>query len=235
MKRSLLFLGLLLLVAAAMVFPKDFWKTKPYTRWSDKDARQLITKSPWTYEFQYGRIGDIGHAITSRDDTAGEREYLTIIRLCLFSARPVREALAVLSSGGDRQKLEKLHGFISKPSNDRIVVAWLLDSRPKGVSGLFQLNGDLMSLSLADLKNNTFLASNTGKKVYIEDYRPPSAQGNPAMFVFPRQTADGQPLLTRGDKTLRFQTKEFQLGDDMVAVDATFKVKHMLYHDQLTY
>jgi hypothetical protein len=39
---------LLLVAAAICVCAADFWQTKPYTDWSDKDIQKIETNSPWS-------------------------------------------------------------------------------------------------------------------------------------------------------------------------------------------
>ncbi len=41
-----------------------FWEKKPYTQWSEKDARKMLEKSPWCYEFNWGRQSNIGSDVT---------------------------------------------------------------------------------------------------------------------------------------------------------------------------
>lgn len=253
MKRNVFILSLVSFLIVGLAFGKDFWEKKPYTKWSEKEARKMITKSPWTYEFQYGRIGDIGGNIQGRPipraaqsadqsssiDIGGasdsEREYITYIHISLFSSRPIRQAFVSLLADGNKKKLERFKDFATRDINDEVIVSWTIDSKPKGVQGILELRRQLDAASLAELKNDTFLATDSGRKVYIKDYRPPSPDGTGAKFIFPKIAEDGKPLLTPQDKSLRFQTKKFRIGDSDVAVDATFKVKDMMFDGKLEY
>lgn len=40
----------LLLIFAISLWAADFWQSKPYTEWSDKEVQKLLTSSPWAKE-----------------------------------------------------------------------------------------------------------------------------------------------------------------------------------------
>ena len=187
----------------------DFWDKKPYTQWTDKEARKILLSSPWTYEYKWGYIGSIAQNVTGQGDS--EREFLTIIRVHLFSAHTLRQAYAAIAARQNPKGAEELKRFADREFKDDIIVSWTLDSVPKGASSVFDIERTLRSLSLSDLKNTTYLATNLGKKVYLKDYLPPPADGTGAKFIFPRFVEPGVPFLTPDDKTLRFQTIQFEI------------------------
>jgi hypothetical protein len=229
-----------------------FWEKKPYTQWSEKDARKMLEKSPWCYEFNWGRQSPIGQDVTgppigtlpdptstpadgSRGVSDSEREFVTIVRVMLFSARPVRQAYATLIAKGDKARLEKLKDFAERDFGDEIVIAWVIDSKPKGATSVFDLDRELRALAVGELQNDTYIASSSGKKLFIKDFIPPTADGTGAKFIFPRTMPDGTPFLTAADKSFRFQTRKFKMKDDLVAVDATFKVEDLQLGGQLEF
>ncbi len=68
MKRTLIACGLgLALICTARA--ADFWLEKPYTQWREKEARQILTGSPWTYVYQWGYIGSIQQNIAGTGDS----------------------------------------------------------------------------------------------------------------------------------------------------------------------
>jgi len=243
MKRNVCLLSLIFLLISGMILGAKFYEKKPYTQWKEKDARKLLQKSPWTYEFQWGRTGDIGQYVTSpgygttsdSQATPSEREFVTIIRISLFSSRPIRQAYVALAAKGDKEKLERFKDFATREINDEIILSWQVDSKPKGVSSVIEMMKQLNDLSSTILKNNTFLATNTGKKVFLKDYRKPSPDGTGAKFIFPRTLEDGTLLITENDKSVKFQTKRFTIADNEVAIDATFKVKKLKFDGKLDY
>jgi hypothetical protein len=60
---------------------------------------------------------------------------------------------------------------------------------------LQQANSLLSKLQTADFKNNTYLLTNDGHRVFIQEYQPPRNDGLGARFVFPRHV-DGKPVIT---------------------------------------
>jgi hypothetical protein len=244
----------LIAAVATTVAAADYWEKKPWAKWSEKEARKMIMSSPWCVEFSWSSTGEgvaantqdastfepsspVGTAVSrgSGDTVGSEREILTIVRMMLFSSRPVRSAVAVLAAKGDPQRLERLKDFAERDFGDEIVVAWVLDSKPKGATSVADMDRQLRSLALAELANNTFLATSSGKKVFIKDYIPPTPDGTGAKFVFPRRLPDGTPLVAPGETALRFQTKKFQMRDDEIAIDATFKLDKMTFNGQLDF
>jgi hypothetical protein len=241
MKRNLCLIALVAVILAGSVLAANFWEKKPYTQWSEKECRQLLQNSPWTYEFQWGRTGDIGGNVGGNNsDTATrpndyERESVTMVRISLFSSRPVRQAYVALMAKGDAVRFEKMKDFATRDTGDEIILAWTLDSKPKRTDGLMDLERQLHALSVGELANNTFLATDTGKKVYIKDYIQPTPDGTGAKFVFPRNLEDGTPLIGPDVKTLRFQTKRFRIKDDEIGIDGTFKIGKMTIDGKLEY
>ncbi|NLI47974.1 MAG: hypothetical protein GX414_12785 [Acidobacteria bacterium] len=208
MKRALLTCGLGVALVCA-VWATDFWLQKPYTQWQVNEARQILTRSPWTYVYQWGYIGSIQQNIAGTGDP--EREFVVIIRAHLFSARAVRQAYVALIAQGDQNRLARYRDIATRDYPDEIVVSLTVDSKPKGVSAVFDVERALHNLSLPELRSNTFLATNSGKKVYIKDYLAPTPDGSGAKFIFPRYADDGVPLVTRDDTTLRFQTTKIKI------------------------
>ena len=43
-------LTLLLFVSALALWAADFWQTKPFTSWDQKEAQKMITDSPWAHK-----------------------------------------------------------------------------------------------------------------------------------------------------------------------------------------
>lgn len=260
MRRYVPFLLILSLFAcAATVGAADFWESKPYTQWSEKEARSIIEKSPWTVEFRQGRLGDIGRNVSASSGEGesafdAEREFVTIVRVQLFSSRPVRQAYVAIQAKGDKGKLERMRDFATRAIDDEIIISWNIDSKPRGVQAVRVLNTKLNAMNLTDLKNNTYIATDTGKKLYIKDFIPPTKDGTGAKFVFPRVMPDGTPLITPDVKRLRFQTMRLSINDnpnstastvqedttvgfseETITVDATFKVADMVFGGKLDY
>lgn len=234
--KTILFLGTILALGT-FALAAEAWQTKPYTEWNVKDATRLLDKSPWVSVFSWGDTTAMRNIANEADDMSmgSEREWVILITSRLFTARPVRQAYVVLRAKGDKAALEKYKDFATADINEEIIVSWTYDSKPKGVSALRDLDALVRSVSVADLKPSTFIVTDAGKRVYIQDYRPPTKDGTGAKFSFPRTLEDGTPLIDENTKTLRFQTGYFRLKDQVISVDATFKLKEMAFEGKAEY
>ncbi|MBN2433128.1 MAG: hypothetical protein JXQ27_16775 [Acidobacteria bacterium] len=186
----------------------QFWEEKSYTRWTEKEARRFMEESPWCYDFKWVTSNNIGESV--RYGTDSEREITTIFRLTLFSAHVVRQAYVALAAKGDIRKFNKYRDFIER-EYDEIVVALTLDSIPAGSSTLLDIHSQLEKLGTPELVSQTYLATDSGKKIYLKKYIPPTPDGTGAKFVFPRTMPDGTPFLTITDRQIKFQTIEFEV------------------------
>lgn len=248
----------IILSAAGLVRAGNVWNSKAYPLWKKAEAERILRQSPWTTEYQWGYIGSIADNVQGSGDS--EREFITIIRVHLFSARVLRQAYAVVSADGKPDRLASLAKFVDRNYDREIVISWTVDSVPKGVTAVFDIDRTLRALSVADLKTTTFLATNLGKKVYLMDYIPPTPDGTGAKFIFPRYLPDGRELISADDKTIKFQTISFkikttdfpddyqgttqtrvflddyrQLKENTLNIDVTFKVKDLLVKGRLDY
>ena len=61
----------LLLGLAIGLWAADFWLTKPYTEWSDKDIQKLETNSPWSKQFPLSFAGGGAGPDTGRSKRGG--------------------------------------------------------------------------------------------------------------------------------------------------------------------
>lgn len=63
-----------LLTGAALLFAADFWEKKPYTEWTEKEARRVLTDSPWARNANVtfgGGVGDTGEGGMGRPGGGG--------------------------------------------------------------------------------------------------------------------------------------------------------------------
>ncbi len=201
---------LVLALLAAMPAAGDFWRGKPYTRWSGKEIRHLIDRSPWTCEFRYVLSPEV-IVDPEAGSLSADTYAVAIIRVHLFSSHPIRQAYVALIAGGDDHKLNRYRDFAMRDYADEIVVSWTLASDPPGLGVVAELDSLLRGWRLGDLQADTTLSTDTGKKVSLKNYIPPTPDGTGAKFVFPRFLPDGTPLLTDGDRVLRFRTRPISI------------------------
>ena len=50
----------LFFVLTISLWAADFWQTKPYTEWNDKDTQKLLNSSPWAREVELPMGGGPG-------------------------------------------------------------------------------------------------------------------------------------------------------------------------------
>jgi hypothetical protein len=62
---------LLLLTFGISLWAADFWQTKPYTDWSDKEAQKIETNSPWSKQVPVALAGGGGAPDTGRSKKGG--------------------------------------------------------------------------------------------------------------------------------------------------------------------
>jgi hypothetical protein len=205
--KTFIVLFTMLAVPSSWLFGQ-FWEEKSYTRWTEKEARRFLEDSPWSYDYKWVTSNNIGESV--RYGVDNEREITTIFRLSLFSAHVVRQAYVAMVARGDVRKFNKYRNFIGR-DYDEIVVALTLDSVPVGASTLLEVQNQLEQLSTPQLASRTYLATDSGKKVYLKKYIPPTPDGTGAKFVFPKWLPDGRPFLTAEDGQVKFQTIELQV------------------------
>jgi hypothetical protein len=74
MKKLSALCGLLSFLLAAGLWAADFWQSKPFTEWTDKDVNRMVTDSPWAHRVTVslgGAAPDLGVSGGRRGETPG--------------------------------------------------------------------------------------------------------------------------------------------------------------------
>jgi len=238
----LLFISALFLASFSLK-AEGWWEKTPFTQWPGIRVYELLTDSPWVLLSPAGfRQGEnrrhSGYAISCN--------YLVRI----VTAKPIREALLrsislqgklVSAKSGRKnmdadQQQEQLHAFMaSRPDdlrikgNDRqIIIAITLKIDDRFTSHEEDDGTELSNVDISAISAETSLATDTGKRVDLEDYRPAGNDRLGMQFYFPRQLPDGSPLISAGDKELRFGTRI-----NGTPVKVKFNLKKMIYKGKL--
>jgi len=216
----------------------DNWKTKDFQEWTEADAQRVLENSPWsakigTSDSQGGRKpGDLiptprggygggggggpmggggggggygGGRQNTGDEQQQSRSRGPEVNVRWESALPVMQAHAKLKQG-DAAKLDEA------PKDYVIAVVW--PSQPGGVQ---DAQNDLKAASRLEVKGKD--------PVPAEDTLVKSdASGRTMLFLFPRTTP-----ITLEDKEVDFVT---QVG--RLKIEHKFKLKDMVYHNQLS-
>lgn len=234
-------IALIILIAAAAVAQKK--DEKPWTEWSKKDAEKVLTDSPWakvqtdtdTSQMFYSPTQDPQRMGTSSNDSSRLAQGATnqavnvSFQVRIFSARPVRQALARMMEINNKPPADvvtKLHQFAEMQSTSSIIVTVTFDSNDQRYSGVVMQQFN--SAATGQLKNDAYLQRSDGKQLFLEEYVPPGKDGFGARFIFLREV-DGQPFIKDANGELRFYAK-YPNG---IKVDRRFKLSDMMYQGQL--
>jgi hypothetical protein len=112
----------LLLGCAVFLLAADFWETKPFTEWTDKEITKVIEDSPWADKIQV-RTGQKG--VVAQDDAKGPimGELEVPVRVIWRTALPVKQALARRQFGPEAATSSDAKALIDR--QEQFHVLWL--------------------------------------------------------------------------------------------------------------
>ncbi len=217
------------------------WNKKPSTEWTSVETRKLLSDSPWSKTQNFLTVVDTPIAGSRNPDFDRPREttdgtfsipHQIYFRICLFSAKPIREALSrTLAQDIDERVKDQTSSLLddSTPAelDDRIVILVSAASQKESFR-LQEAQSSLNKYRTEDLKPNTYLEVKGGKRVYLSEYRSYGSLGS--VFIFPR-SVDGEPFITAESGELHFHS---QLSKTFL-LDARYKTKDMIYQGKLEY
>src|SRR5262245_45352806 len=212
------------------------WNKKPYTEWSDKEAMKVLNESPWGQTHTFTDMSKAFSTGPARNTSAPQPESSVRkvnFRIRCLSAKPIREAFAraiTLNRKGQlpEQLATQLSNFVAAGFRDYIVVTVDCDSS-EAREEISQTRSLLDNRTTADLKNVTYLQAG-GKRVFLQEYQSPKADGLGARFLFPR-LVDGEPWISEKTDDIHF-VSEFSSN---YKLDMRYKVKDMMYQGKLEY
>lgn len=188
------------------------WNKRPYTEWSEKETLKLLNDSPWG---QTQTFTDTSRsASTTRSGTGQTTAIAETInvrfRIRFMSAKPVRQAIGRAMELQHQGELsapvaQQLKAFAAAEFPDYVIITVTCEA-DSASNMLQQANSLLSKLSTADLKNNTYLLTNDGQRVFIKEYQAPRNDGLGARFVFPRYV-NGKPVITPDSAEVLFHSE----------------------------
>jgi hypothetical protein len=234
---TVLFLSALFFVSISTAVGAEFWETKDYTQWTDKECARLLTDSPWAQKLELVKAGYLGNS------EGAEGQSYVRYNIILVSALPIRQAQVRQAqiankydslSAEQKQAFDKqTEGFLAADYSDKIVVNI---SYSTNVQQLYQdLARYWQSQTTQAFSNSVFLVPGKGERAQLMEYKPPQGASRDFTFIFPREVK-GNPLLSDQDKGLSL---EFTyppvgfMGDGRGFIE--FKVKKMMIKGGIIY
>jgi hypothetical protein len=231
----------LLLSVAICAWAADFWQTKPYTDWSDKEAQKIETSSPWSKQVPLSTGGMGGGPDTARgkrgaggvdnetgmgvgsssrpnqkevDSAAQTGGASQMIYVSWRSSLVFREAVAKMKFGAEAATSADAKKMVEEEPRSYLVMI-------SGLPGRALHNGDKMKESLLQ---NTSLIVKGKDPIQATDVQTGGNEQRPVLiFVFPRTAP-----ISLDDKDVEFSTK---LGP--IAVRQKFHLKDMVFNGKL--
>jgi len=227
-----MFLTICLTAAGSVIGQK---KVKPWKEWSKEDAQKVLNNSPWAHlqvDQDFQEASPLTRPPDPSIDTRLRQNDGMTYGIRFFSARPVRQAfvrmIQLRRSDLPPDQMTRLNTFAEVASEDSIIIAVTIENPDANMLGkAMQI---VRNATTAEIKNRTYLERNDGKRIFVEQYTPPGADGFGARFIFPRMV-DEKPFLSPDISTVRFVA---DLGEN-IKFNMTYKVKDMMLDGKIEY
>ena len=228
-----MFLTLCLMAGGSVLGQKQL---KPWKEWSKEDAQKVLKDSAWAHQQVDQDFVEANplkpNSIDSGTEARLKQNEGMTYSIRLFSARPVRQAFVRIIQLQKKdltpEMMTRLNAFAETPSEDSIIVAVAVENPDANLLGrAMQI---IRNATAVKLKNTTYLERSDGKRVFIDEYTPPGADGFGARFIFPRML-DGKPFLDADHTMVRFVS---ELAPS-IKLNMTYKVKNMMLDGKVEY
>ena len=200
MRRYLAFITMALLIAVGALGFSDFWKDKPYTKWSEKEVRKMLNDSPWAQSTTLRKpiLKQVRRETGQFSDLAGEGEgvadptiqYTVYIR----SAKPIREALVrkaqldakyeKMDDAARKQFDEQWSKFLGTKNDDRIIIQVTYSSNIGEIDR--QLMNYWQTQTVSTIQNTTAMTMPNGDRVAPVAFWTAKGAGREFQLAFPR-------------------------------------------------
>jgi len=228
------------------------WDKKPYSEWSEKDSLKLLDNSPWSQKQTFTDTSKNASTTTSRG--APQTTIADVINvnfyIRFFTAKPVRQAISRSMELQRKGELPdalaaQLKALATADFPDFVIVTVTCDS-DRASNLMQQARALLQRLTTVELKNNTYLLTKGGQRVFLQEYQSPRNDGFGARFVFPR-LIDGHPLITPesgevlfhaelgGNSGLNSTIANSDVARNGFTLNMRYKVKDMMFGGKLEY
>jgi hypothetical protein len=229
---------ILVAIAVAQKMP-----TKPWTEWTDKEAKKVLDDSPWAQT----QTDTDTSSMTFNPGQGGSAHDATtlLLHIRFLSAKPIREALMrQLELQKKSPAPDAVKAFVDRKFEQSIVVAVTYEGRDGRYSG--PAIPAFASATTGTLKNNTYLERKDGKRLFLQAYQAPGSDQLGAKFYFQRGEA-GVPFITADSGDFRFHAEiPADVRRDpnsvdpnhltgLIKLDMKFKIGQMTYDGTLEY
>lgn len=215
---------------------------KPWTDWTKDEVQKMLNSSPWaqvqtetdTSEMMFMPTSP-GTSVAndaSRQAAGATNQSVNVkFYVRLFSARPIREALArqtILQQKLPDTAVESLRPFAERKSPDAIIFTVIYDSNDQRYGNVVMQA--FAGNTTATLKNNTYLQRSDGKQLFLEEYVPPGKDNFGARFIF-LKNPDGKPFFEANSGEIHFVAQFPRLPK----IERRFKIANLMYQGELEY
>lgn len=237
---AIAFCAVSIFLFAGVATAKDFWDTKAFDQWTQKECQKMLTDSPWVKELNL-----TGMNYTGADTAAATDSQAPYIKynVQLRSAAPVRQAVVCQARiaqkydslpAAEKQAFDqRMESFLLGGSSDQVVVYVSVESNNRDRVRSLMQHWEFQTTEL--LRNSVYLSTPKGKKIQISQFIPGATGSLEFQFIFPRDV-DGEEILKPGDKALQL---EFEypvlggMGDGRAFID--FKTDKMKFNNEVVY
>jgi hypothetical protein len=234
-----LFLPVLLLCGVSAIYGKDFWESKDYKKWSDKDCRKMLENSPWAKKYEITNVDVNSADATTTDGGTPYIKYSIQIR----SALPIRQAIVRQTqiankyddmSAEQREAFDKqTDSFLNADFSNMVVFSVTYETNHRNVDQTLARHWQTETIEM--LHNSVYLSSSKSVRVQPAQYTAAGGAQRSFQFVFPR-TEDGKELVGPDDKELILEfpypaVGQFSAGNAYVE----FKIDKMEVGGKLEY
>lgn len=245
MKRleSLTLILVLSLAAGIAYAVGDFWADKPYTKWSEKQAKHMLSDSPWA------KTVTLRHTVlkqTRRDfgkepnanEGEGVSEPEVDYTMYLRTARPVREAIVRVAqfeqkydhmdSDGRKAFDDKWNQFLATAAGDKVIVQVTYSANIGEVDRRLANYWQTQTVDLLR-DSGTAMTGPDGMRVAPIAFWAARGAGREFQLAFPRPKVDSK------EGSIAVEIQHPNIGEGATRIYAKYPLKDMQYQGALTY
>ncbi len=245
---------IVVLLLAVPLFAAKFWETKEFTKWTEKECKELLTKSPWAFSNGFGErpVINVNPKAEIPEDRAGaqraeiqpifgEGASTLVFEFRILTAKPVRMALAqlqMLRRPDDAVLRARTQQYIESDPGKEVVIQVGYHSEPAGSQATLDAHSYFLHAGLINFRNNTYLATDRNANIAIMAYRAPHERQPNAELVFPRFDDKGAPHFTGEEKFISLRS---EFTPDMRGQKRKYDIfvkmnpKNMVFRDAFTF